>query len=350
MKNRNLGLLVSQFLIVFLIGFFYQNVYAQNSESQVKENAQKALTSQPPPKPTQSTNIKQGGILLKQGTANLSIQETYEHYSSHNIFIQGYAILPVIVIGNISVVNVTQDLFITTLSAKYGILNNLELEVDVPYMYGVETNSDSSASTPWQETKSGQGIGDMSATLYYQPVVESVSTPAIILGLSGKSTTGRSPFDIDYNSHNMPSQLITGTGFYSLKGSATFVKTSDPVVFYGTLAYAYNFSKNVTIPATTNSSSYSANIHPGDTAYFNVGATYALNYKTSVNLGYQQAYTFTTKENGKTVVNSSLNSAIMQAGFNWTYNKKTMLTFNVGGGLTPDSPDMLLNLTLSYKF
>jgi hypothetical protein len=351
MKASELHWLFIALVFLFTISLFTQKLYADESNANSEVNAQKALTSQPPPKPTQNTDIQQGGILLHKGQVNLSVQETYEHYSSNNIFIQGFSILPVIVIGNISVQKTTQDIFITTLSAKYGILDNLEFELDVPYLYGIQQNSDSSASTPWQETKAGSGLGDISAALYYQPVIETAATPGIILGLSGKSRTGRSPFDVTYNQHNMPDQMITGSGFYSLKGSVTLVKTSDPVVMYGTLAYAYNFSrKDVNIPATSGSESTTANVNPGDTIYFNVGATYALNYKTSINVGYQQAYTRSTQRNGTTIVNSSLNSAVLQVGFNWAYNKNTMLTFNVGGGLTTDSPDMILNLILSYNF
>ncbi len=347
MKIGKLNICLGFLVFCILVGV--QTVNAQNVTNQpTQAKAQKALTSQGSEKPV-TTDVRKGGILLKQNKLNVSVQEGYAHYSSNNIYIQGFSILPVLVVGEISVQSVKRDIFTTTLSTKYGILNNFELGINVPYLYGIEKHANATANPPWEQTKSGSGLGDISAALYYQPVEENASLPAIMLGLTGKSRTGRSVFDVTYNEKNIPNKMVTGSGFYGLRGSVSFVKTSDPVVIFGTVGYMHNFSRhNVNI--SSGGTSKLVNINPGDTISFNAGTSYALNYKMSINVMYQQAYTISTKENGKTIVNSSVNSAVLQFGTNWAYSKNKLLSFNVGAGLTPDSPDMTLNLIFSYTF
>lgn len=347
MKIGKLNTCIGFFAFFMLIGL--QTVCAQSGTIQpTQANAQKALISQKAKKPLAS-DVRKGGILLKQGKSNVSVQEEYAHYSSNNIYIQGFSILPVLVVGEISVQGIKHDIFTTTLSTKYGILDNLEVQINVPYLYGIEKHSNASANPPWEQTKSGSGLGDISATLYYQPVTENASRPAIMFGLTGKSRTGRSVFDVIYNDKDIPNKMVTGSGFYGLRGSVSMIKTSDPVVIFGTVGYMHNFSRhNVNI--NSGGTSQSANITPGDTISFNVGTSYALNYKMSINVMYRQGYTMSTKKNGKTVVNSSVDSAVLQFGTNWAYSKNKFLSFNVGSGLTPNSPDMTLNLMFAYTF
>ena len=347
MKIGKLGACIGFFAFFMLIEV--QTIRAQSGTIRpTQANAQKALISQKAKKPLVN-DVRKGGILLKQGKSNVSVQEEYAHYSSNNIYIQGFSILPVLVVGEISVQGIKHDIFTTTLSTKYGILDNLDAQINIPYLYGTEKHSNATANPPWEQTKSGSGLGDISATLYYQPVAENASRPAIMFGLTGKSRTGRSVFDVTYNDKNMPNKMVTGSGFYGLRGSVSMIKTSDPVVIFGTVGYMHNFSRhNVNI--SSGGTSQSANITPGDTISFNVGTSYALNYKMSVNVMYRQGYTMSTKKNGKTVVNSSVDSAVLQFGANWAYSKNKFLSFNVGSGLTPDSPDMTLNLMFAYTF
>ena len=332
--------------VLFLVFSFAPMPYAQTTQSKAKE----ALTSETPQE-SRTTDIKQGGLLLQQGKFNASLEEDYAHYSSNEMYIKGFAILPVLVVGEISVERIKKNIFTTNLSLKYGLLDDLQLEVNVPYVSGFERYSNPQAGTEkaWEETIQGGHIGDISAGIYYQALRESGSMPAIILGLSGKSRTGRDVFDLYYNAHHVPDKIATGSGFYSLKGTATFVTTSNPAVLFATFGYAYNFKRN-DIDIHSGDESKSVDIDPGDTASLNVGVSYALSYKVSINFAYQDAYTMSSKENGSTVVNSSFSSAMLKFGTNWVYNKNLILSFNVGSGLTHESPDMTVAANISYKF
>ena len=74
-----------------------------------------------------------GSILLAKGKFQVEPSFTWAHFSSNRINIEGFSILPVLVIGDISVQETRRDVFISNFAVKYGLLNNLQAEVKVPF-------------------------------------------------------------------------------------------------------------------------------------------------------------------------------------------------------------------------
>ncbi|MDD5669212.1 MAG: hypothetical protein PHE58_04180, partial [Candidatus Omnitrophica bacterium] len=75
------------------------------------------------------TLTDKGGMLLPWRTLQIEPSFTTAHFSSNRINIQGFSILPVLVIGDMSTESVKRDIFIEAVSLKYGILRNLQGEV-----------------------------------------------------------------------------------------------------------------------------------------------------------------------------------------------------------------------------
>ena len=96
-----------------------------------------------PPKqkaaPQVETIVNNTGILIPKG--KLLVQNTFEyiHNSATQVALQGFTVIPAILIGSINVESVSQEMYMDILTFYYGITNNLELEVDVPYVYRTES-------------------------------------------------------------------------------------------------------------------------------------------------------------------------------------------------------------------
>ncbi len=109
--------------------------------------------------------IEKGGMLLAKGQLQIEPSFTTAHFSSHRINIQGFAILPVLIIGNITTETIKRDIFIEALSLKYGLWKNLQVEAKVPYKYQFDRVTDNVGA---ETTRSDSGIGDIELGLSRQ--------------------------------------------------------------------------------------------------------------------------------------------------------------------------------------
>lgn len=273
---------------------------------------------------------KQKGILLKKGRWHFEPSTTYVHTSANKIAIEGYVILPLI-IGQISTENIKRDIVIHSLAARYGLTNNTQIDVNVPFRHQRErVVVDSPASETVRRTS---GIGDVSAGISRQILYEKGWRPDVIAGLSFKSRTGKAPYGRD---------IGLGTGHYAVKGSLVAVKSSDPAVLFGSLGYTYNFERD-------NISGYGT-IDPGDTINYGLGMAFALNYQVALSFQLQQSVTQKTLLNGSSISDSFTNVAKMKTGLTWSMSKNSSAELAVAYGLTADSPDLIVELSFPFKF
>lgn len=209
----------------------------------------------------------------------------------------------------------------------------------------------SKTGTNEEITRDKFGLGDISFTLSYQPIRESGKMPAIITSLSYKTTTGKSPFKLSDPKKDLP----TGSGYNSIKFGINVLKTIDPVVVFGGIAYSFNNDVSVNRQICGDSGcGYLEKVYPGDTISLNLGMAYALSYNFSMNFQYLQDYTFTTKVkvNGDkhSVGNSTLNSASFKIGTGWAISDRASINIALSIGLTSDSPDYILEIRIPYRF
>jgi hypothetical protein len=184
------------------------------------------------------------------------------------------------------------------------------------------------------------GIGDIGGTLSYHAIRSRGSVPDITLNFRFKSRTGRDSFKLDKESlagREFPAELPTGTGFYGLSGGLTMVKVSDPVVFYGSLAYAWNLKRDV---------DEIGEIKPGNSVEYNLGMATALNEKTSLSFSFQNAFTESTTLAGFEVTDSKLISASLSLGVNYRISTSYSLFGVINVGLTDDTPDFQVQINV----
>ncbi|MBF0478026.1 MAG: hypothetical protein HQL26_00950 [Candidatus Omnitrophica bacterium] len=282
------------------------------------------------PASLQKTFEERGSMLLPKGKFQLEPNFTYAHFSSNRINIQGFSILPVLVIGDISVQEVKRDVFINTYSLRYGLLNNLQAEIKVPGRFEHDLISTSTTS---ETTRNHGGLGDVELGLSRQIGWEHGVWPDLIAAFAVKTPSGLEPYN-----HS----IALGTGHWAARGSLIAAKSSDPAVVFGCLSYTYNFARN-------GIENY-GDVKPGDTIAYSLGTAVALSYKVALNLAFDQSLTTKMNRNGSPVVDSFMNSADLKAGLNWVIDDKKAVDFSVSMGLTKDSPDFTVEIRIPISF
>ncbi|MBC7952150.1 MAG: transporter [Rhodospirillaceae bacterium] len=284
------------------------------------------------------------GVLTRRGTLVIEPSIEYAHTDVNQFSFGGVAILDTVLVGAIEANQANRDAVTATLGLRYGITNRMEGELRFPYMY----RSDSSTNTFVNQSNTAQrtdlsdhGLGDIEGALHYQLNDGMEKWPIMVANLRVKSTTGTGPYDVSRNNLGIEQELATGSGFWGVEPSLTFIAPSDPAVFYANLGYLWNAQSDINKQIgnrTVNS------VDPGDAVRMGVGMGLALNEKVSFTIGYQHDWIMKSKTkfaDGE-VSSSSLSVGSMTFGVNWQMSDTTALNVSVGVGVTNDSPDVRL--------
>ena len=305
------------------------------------------------------TQFERDYVLLKKGQFEFEENFTYTYYSANQIFLESFAILdPVfLTLGKFGIETAKRNIFVNTFFLRYGVTNNLQVELSVPIVYRYDTVSPTGTGQSRGDRHMERfGLGDIAFGISVQPIKETVRKPAVILNLGVKTKTGKGPFDIDPNN-----DVPTGTGYYSIRGGINLIKGVDPIVIFGGVGYIYNVPQKVnkTISANVDQdpeieSGYIKKFYPGDTVNFSLGMAYAISYTFSISTQFIQNYTLSTYiDDGtgkKRVQNSTLNSALFKFGSGMALTPNVPVSFAVYIGLTKDAPDYIVELRIPIKF
>ncbi|HSV60868.1 MAG TPA: acetate kinase [Variovorax sp.] len=305
-------------------------------------------------------------ILTPRGKYVLEPSFQYSYSSNDRVALVGYTVIPAILIGLIDVREVKRNMFVAALTGRWGISNKAELELKLPYV----SRSDSTVSREIFtgasvdnvfETK-GNGMGDIEMALRYQLFSAKENWPYLVGGLRFKSRTGKDPFEVVTDCVNrclgnttgtgLPLDAPTGSGFYSLQPSLTWLYPTDPAVFFGGLSYTYNFERDdVSRLVLNNQTEMLGSIKAGDVWGLNFGMGLSINERSSFSIGVELYSVAPTEQNGSTVrgsVRTQLASLLL--GYSFRLSDKTNINVSVGAGLTRDTPDLTLTLRVPMSF
>ncbi|MCY1454369.1 hypothetical protein D9M71_714310 [compost metagenome] len=89
-------------------------------------------------------------------------------------------------------------------------------------------------------------------------------------------------------------------------------------------------------------------VEPGDSINFSMGFAYALSYDVSLATSYQMAYSLapTYKFQGANLEGTEQTSSIMNFSLGLRTSPDYIVNVNAGFGMTEDSPDVLLGLSV----
>lgn len=291
--------------------------------------------------------IRDQSILTPKGTFVFTPSFAYTNDSNVRTAVTGFSIFPAILIGAFDVRKINRNTFVTTLTGRYGLTRKADLEFKVPYVYRSDSVRARRLGVGEAEdtrfTADGGDIGDIEAALRYQFQRPGPDWPFITGGLRIKSNTGESPYDVEIDpASTLPSgDMPTGSGFWGIKPSVSFMYPSDPVVYFSELSYQWNLERDV--------GGDFGKVDPGDFIGVDFGMGFALNESASFTLGYQHRTVLKTEQQGRQV-GDTLQVASLITSFAYKYTKNASVNLSIAGGLTDDSPDVQVTLSLPISF
>jgi Putative MetA-pathway of phenol degradation len=220
--------------------------------------------------------------------------------------------------NSVSLAKVQTKSVVSTLVLRYGLLNDLEADLRVPFVWA-EQDVDFGVGRQHREQA---GLGDVSASLRYQVWHERAGSPDILLSLEGKAPTGDEP--------------LLGTGHWDVGATIAVVKTFDPVVLFARAGYI------ATLEARGRD--------PGDQVLYQMGIGYSLNERVSVSTQLNGAVVGSTTINGTTVRRSNLDIINLQFSVTALITRRLYVEPFVGVGLSKDAPDAVVGINILSRF
>jgi hypothetical protein len=171
----------------------------------------------------------------------------------------------------------------------------------------------------------GTGFGDIRLGLAKTLLREKHWWPDVIARFTWDSDTGQTL-----------SRVALGSGFDELQGSITLTKRQDPLVFIGSVAYQSAFEKR--------------DIRPGDVLSFSLGAVLAASPETSLRVVLSQNFIDRVEVNGNALKGTDRVNSTLNFGASSILGRGLFLDFTAGIGLTKDSPDYTVGVSLAKRF
>ncbi len=266
--------------------------------------------------------------LMKKGQTSLNYSLSYSYMADQriNIEVAGSTIRAFDVNAS-ATHNLTNNF-----SFDFGYLDNLTLGLSVPLVSKYDT----------ADTNSNAGVGDVSINARWQPYAYVPGELSRTVTGSFKTKTGDSPFKTISDK-----RLPTGSGYYTFSGGMSINKVVDPVMLFGSGSVSY------AIPETginqVSSGQVLDEVRPGVSTGFSGGFAYSLSYDVSLTMSFQGSYTDKAKylfRSGIESESSATMSGILNFSLGVRVSPKTITNIGVGFGMTEDSPDILMSLSM----
>ena len=295
-----------------------KNAEIEQKDAEIQRLTQRATVldqapAQAPPTSDEDINraleralVREGGLLLSSGTAEIEANFQYSHQSIDTIAFR-------------------RDAFGPAFDSRVGLPWKSQFEVQVPYV--VEYRRTAAGS------HNSNGVGDISLSLSHQLVAGREGAPGLIGAFNYSVATGRNTL------FSQPVPTGLGAGFDAVGASLTAVKQVDPLVFYATYAFTHSFS------GTQGGNP----VDLGNSNGLQFGAILAASPTTSLRTAFILTFFDKTRFNGVALSGTDEPAAIFELGSSVLVLARTLLDVSVGAGVTRSSPDFRLNMALSVR-
>lgn len=224
-----------------------------------------------------------------------------------------------------------------TLGMRYGLLRDLELSVNVPFVFREETE----IVGGWSQQKSGEGLGDIDFGIRYEvlregrPLWGEFLTPSVILGLSFKPDSGRSPYDA-----LRADELPVGSGHRNVGLELIISRVIDPVLIHGMGQYV------VVLEREHDNVRYD----PGDIFNWSLGIGFAINPWVSIGGGVGGLVAGEKEIDDEEIVGSDRTPFHASLNLTYTITEKLRVTVETTMGINEKATDFVLGGAISYTF
>lgn len=295
-----------------------------------------------------------GGVLSPKGAFYYETSVGYSVSSDNRFFFNGVEIIDALLVGIINATDTDRQSITFTNGLRYGLTDRIEFDITVPLVYqddriqGVQIDDGTNVLTDLE----GSGIGDVAFGAHWQ-MNDGRRLPYLIANIRAKAPTGRGPLEIDFDENGLAAESPTGSGFWSIEPSLTFIQPSSPAVLFGNIGYQFNLEED--IDSLVGDTAY-VDFDPGDTIRTSFGIGLSLNEKTSMSFAYDQSYilgssyvidptgdladpsAYVTTDGQETTIGSFL------FGLSHNPTDKIGLSLNTTLGATDEAPDASLNV------
>jgi hypothetical protein len=292
------------------------------------------------------------GVLTPRGQFVLDPSIEYTLSSTNRLVFRGIELIPGIQIGAIEASDADRETAIGTFAMRYGLTNRLEIEGRIPLLYRrdrIQVVQQRGDQIVREISLNETDIGDAEFALRYQINEPKGQNLIWIAGLRVKSDTGKSPYEIPFDEFGVATGLATGSGFWGIQPSVSFLLPSDPVVLFGGVGYLWNIERDVNRVV---GDVLVGKVDPGDAVNASVGFGFALNPRFSFSLGYRHNYIFSTRTELGDTVQDSKDIQVGSLNFGMSYRLSERQSLNLGFqfGVTADAPDVSMTLRIPFRF
>lgn len=300
------------------------------------------------------------------GTFSIEPGLTYSHYDSRQLFLNGFLALDAIFLGNLGVDQINADTFTFDLTGRYNWARRWQLDVNTPWIYRETTYQSagaggSTAAISEQTVTGNPRLGDVSLGVSYKFLDEAPGRPDAVLSLRVKAPTGVEPYGIKLdtvpgnNNLNVPEDLPTGNGVWSITPGIALVKTMDPAVVFGSFSYTYNMEESFSDISPERGVKVPGKVALGNWFQLGLGVAFALNERASLSMSFSELISQKSKvkpdgQGWQTISGSDANAAYFNIGMTFAPSNNLTIVPNLSIGLTPDAPDFSFSIKFPYYF
>ena len=321
-------------LTLTLINFMTSNVLAKEKETEGQKYYEEY-----------GVVAEKGGILVGKGTLIVEPGFEYTHIDSQSLDITGFSVLPSLVIGLIQVQKIKRDIWTPSVSFKYGIFDSFEVDLKVPFSYRTNEYSIGSGEDTESKDVSDTGLGDIEGTFRTQLAYQKKLGWDILAAVRIKSDTGKDIFEIktvEIQGNQIPDdELPTGSGFWGVEPSFTFVKGVDPAVIFFSIGYFWHIERDI---------SGVGDVDPSDSINFSLGSAFALSDKIVLSTSYEQKFFTEADIDGRKQKDSDITVASLSFGGTYVLDSQKSVNISVSIGMTDDSPDVQVGVRIPIRF
>ncbi|WP_248798491.1 hypothetical protein [Pseudomonas sp. MWU13-2105] len=304
------------------------------------------------------------------GNGKFSVETgiTYTRYDTRQLFLNGFLALDSILLGTVNLDRIKADTWTMDLTARYNLDNRWQFDINAPIVYRESTyqsgggNNGAAAVTAEQTVTKDPALGDVNFGVAYKFLDESESWPDAVFSLRVKAPTGKDPYGIKFvkapateGNLTYPTDLPTGNGVWSITPGISLVKTFDPAVLFGTLAYTHNFEKSFSDISAQEGEVVPGKVQLGDSFQIGAGVAFALNEKMSMSFSVSDLVQRKSRlqQSGQAwqnVVGSDANSGFFNIGMTIAASPNLTVVPMLSLGMTPDAPNFSFSVKFPYYF
>ncbi|MBI1393759.1 MAG: LysM peptidoglycan-binding domain-containing protein [Alphaproteobacteria bacterium] len=298
-----------------------------------------------------------GGILTPAGTMYLEPETSFTSTSDNRFFFQGTEILDALLIGAIEATDTDRRAVTNRLGLRYGLTSRIELNARVSHVFrdervaGIAIGDGASEETT--RDLNGSGFGDVEFGTSFQ-LTDGRRFPYTILNLRAKAPTGTGPFDLDRSPGGVEADLATGSGFWTVEPSLTFILPTPPASIFANIGYQMNLA---TAPDLQLGSRILQDFNPGDALTANIGVGLSVNDRFSLSFGYNQSFfrrstsQFFNPTDSITSIERTPSANVGGFAFGGSYliDDRTRVNVNTSVGATDEAPDMTISVRLQRR-